>query len=239
MRTPTVDLAKTPSFRLDGKRALVTGGGRGIGLAAASALAQAGAEVTLVARTRAEIEAAAQAIIARGDKAAALALDVTDLDAVRGAIAAAEPFDVLVNNAGTNRPAYLMDVKAEDFDAIFALKRISFDVSNYKLSTLDIPVIVGLPLMKSGASTVRVIGGITPIFLFQAKESTTGNPPIGVKDAFETASLEAFIGGQVDWNRWIFEGRYNFGLTEVYTEKVPGFDSRYRGFDISVGYRIR
>src|SRR2546427_7294064 len=112
-----IDLAKTPSFRLDGKRALVTGGGRGIGLAAASALAQAGAHVTLAARTQSEIEAAAQAIRARGHKADALALDVTDLDAVRRAIAAAEPFDVLVNNAGTNRPAFLMDVKIEDFHA--------------------------------------------------------------------------------------------------------------------------
>ena len=116
-----IDLAKTPSFRLDGKRALVTGGGRGIGLAAASALAQAGAHVTLAARTQAQIEAAAQAIRARGDKAAALELDVTDLDAVRRAIAAAEPFDVLVNNAGTNRPAPFVDVKIEDFDVIFAL----------------------------------------------------------------------------------------------------------------------
>jgi NAD(P)-dependent dehydrogenase (short-subunit alcohol dehydrogenase family) len=121
MPAPSVDLTKTPSFRLDGKRALVTGGGRGIGLAAASALAQAGAEVTLLARTHAEIDAAAQAIIARGDKAVPLQLDVTDLDAVRHAIAAAEPFDVLVNNAGTNRPAALMEVKVEDFDTIFAL----------------------------------------------------------------------------------------------------------------------
>jgi NAD(P)-dependent dehydrogenase (short-subunit alcohol dehydrogenase family) len=116
-----VELAKTPSFRLDGKRALVTGGGRGIGLAAASALAQAGAHVTLVARTPAQIEAAAQAIRARGDKAAALALDVTDLDTVRRTVATSEPFDVLVNNAGTNRPAHLVDVKVEDFDAIFTL----------------------------------------------------------------------------------------------------------------------
>src|SRR5215472_12425702 len=110
-----VELAKTPSFRLDGKRALVTGGGRGIGLAAASALAQAGAHVTLVARTQAEIDAAAQAIRARGDKAEALPLDVTDLEAVHRAIAAAEPFDVLINNAGTNRPKMLMDVSIEDF----------------------------------------------------------------------------------------------------------------------------
>ena len=116
-----VELAALPSFRLDSKRALVTGGGRGIGLAAASALAQAGAHVTLAARTKSEIEAAAQAIRARGDKAEALKLDVTDLDAVRQAIAAAEPFDVLVNNAGTNRPAPFVDVKIEDFDAIFAL----------------------------------------------------------------------------------------------------------------------
>jgi NAD(P)-dependent dehydrogenase (short-subunit alcohol dehydrogenase family) len=121
MRAPAVDLAKTPSFRLDGKRALVTGGGRGIGLAAASTLAQAGAEVTLAARTRDEIEAAARAIVARGDKAVPLQLDVTDLDSVRRTIAAAEPFDVLVNNAGTNRPAALMEVQIEDFDAIFAL----------------------------------------------------------------------------------------------------------------------
>src|SRR5260370_18760347 len=116
-----VDLAKTPSFRLEGKRALVPGGGRGIGLAAASALAQAGAHVTLAARTQAQIEDAAQAIRARGDKAGALQLDVTDLDAVRRAITAAEPFDVPVTNAGTNRPAPFVDVKIEDFDAIFAL----------------------------------------------------------------------------------------------------------------------
>jgi NAD(P)-dependent dehydrogenase (short-subunit alcohol dehydrogenase family) len=125
-----IELARTPSFRLDGKRALVTGGGRGIGLAAASALAAAGAHVTLAARTLSEIEAAAAAIRARGDKADALALDVTDLAAMRSAIAQAEPFDVLVNNAGTNRPAYLMDVTIEDFDFVFRLNvRAAFFVA--------------------------------------------------------------------------------------------------------------
>ena len=114
-------LAKAPSFRLDGKRALVTGGGRGIGLTAASALATAGAQVTLAARTKSEIEEAAAAIRARGERADALVLDVTDIDAVRRAITAAAPFQILINNAGMNCPALLPDVKVEDFDAIFSL----------------------------------------------------------------------------------------------------------------------
>ena len=117
----SINLAKTPSFRLDGKRALVTGGGRGIGLAAAAALAAAGAQVTLAARTKSEIDEAATAIRARGEAAQALVLDVTDVEAARHAVAQADPFQVLVNNAGMNRPAYLPDVKVEDFDAIFAL----------------------------------------------------------------------------------------------------------------------
>ena len=116
-----VELTKGASFRLDGRRALVTGGGRGIGLAAASALAAAGAHVTLAARTRQEIEDAASAIRARGEKADALVLDVTDVEAAQKAIAVAEPFQILINNAGMNRPAPLPDVKIEDFDAIFAL----------------------------------------------------------------------------------------------------------------------
>src|SRR5262245_10467745 len=110
-----------PSFRLDGKRALVTGAGRGIGLAAAFALAEAGAHVTLAARTQSEIEAAAAAIRGRGQAADALALDVTDLAAMQRALAAAAPFGILLNNAGTNRPRPLVDVTIEDFDAIMAL----------------------------------------------------------------------------------------------------------------------
>ena len=83
-----MELTKTPSFRLDGRRALATGTGRGIGLAAASALADAGAHVALAARTATEIAEAANAIRARRQQADPLTLDVRDVEAVKTTIAA-------------------------------------------------------------------------------------------------------------------------------------------------------
>ena len=114
-------IPRTPSFRLDHRRALVTGAGRGLGLAAAVALAEAGAAVTLVSRTAAEIEAAAAAIREGGGSADTLALDVNDGAAFSAAVDAVDPFDILVNNAGTNRPAPFIDVSARDYDDVFGL----------------------------------------------------------------------------------------------------------------------
>ena len=114
-------LPSTPSFRVDGRRALVTGGGRGIGLAAAAALAQAGASVTLAARSEAELRSACEQIRAEGGVADYLVLDVTDSAAVTESIAAAGPFQILVNNAGLNRPKPLVEVLDEDIDAVFDL----------------------------------------------------------------------------------------------------------------------
>ena len=114
-------LPKTPSFSLNGKRALVTGAGRGIGLAAAAALAQAGAHVTLCARTESEITAGATAIREAGGKADTLCLDVMNAKKFAEAIEAAEPYDIFVNNAGTNRPKPMVEVSDDDFDAVMNL----------------------------------------------------------------------------------------------------------------------
>src|SRR5262245_56992732 len=103
-RAMTIELHAAPSFRLDGKRALISCAGGGIGVGAASALADAGADVTLLSRTASEVDEAAAAIRARGQKADTLVLDVTDLPAMQAAIGKAGPFNILVNNAGTNRP---------------------------------------------------------------------------------------------------------------------------------------
>jgi NAD(P)-dependent dehydrogenase (short-subunit alcohol dehydrogenase family) len=123
-------LPQTPSLRLDGRRALVSGAGRGIGLACAAALAQAGAYVVLAARTAAEIGAASGQIRDEGGSAEPLVLDVTDQAAVRAAIRSQPPFGVLVNNAGTNRPAPFLDVTEQDYDAITLLnQRAAFFVA--------------------------------------------------------------------------------------------------------------
>lgn len=112
---------KTPSMRLDGKAALVTGAGRGIGLASAHALAQAGARVVLAARSAQEIEAASAAIRAAGAQATAEPLDVTDSAAVTAFVAQHGPFDILINNAGTNRPSLITEMQDADYDAVMDL----------------------------------------------------------------------------------------------------------------------
>ncbi len=112
---------KTPSFRLDGRRALVTGGSRGIGQAAVFALAQAGAHVVIAARNPGEVHALCARIAQEGGQASPWIVDVTDSAAVSKGIAQNGPFQVLVNNAGMNRPELLTETSDEDIDAVFTL----------------------------------------------------------------------------------------------------------------------
>lgn len=111
-------LPRTPSFRLDGRRALVAGASSGIGAAAAVALAEQGAEVTLCARREAELQALAEEMRAEGWTVDVLPLDITDVVAVEAALTERPAFDVLVNSAGLAKHSPALETRPEDFDLV-------------------------------------------------------------------------------------------------------------------------
>lgn len=137
------------AFRLDGKVALVTGASRGIGRATALALADAGADVVLVARTAADVEAAARAIEDRGRRAVAVSFDVMEIDRldelVDTAVDRLGGLDLLVNNAGGAFPQPLLDTSAESFE-----QAMTFNVTTaLELTKAAVP-----PMLERGGGSV-------------------------------------------------------------------------------------
>lgn len=112
-------------FRLDGKTAIVTGGGRGLGRYMAEALSDAGANVVLCSRKLAPLEEVKAEISARGGRALALSCDVTDQGAVESVVSAAEEAfgsaDILVNNSGATWGAPPTEMPPEQFDRVLAV----------------------------------------------------------------------------------------------------------------------
>ena len=116
MRVPT-----TPSFRLEGRKALVTGASRGIGFACAAALADFGASIVAVARNRKSLADAADALRNAGHRVRPISLDVTDREAVIRLFEDEGPFDVLVNSAGMARHTAALDAGNEEYDRVMEL----------------------------------------------------------------------------------------------------------------------
>ena len=115
------DIPKTPSFRLDGKRALVAGGTSGIGRGAVSALAEFGADVTVAARSPAGLSETHDAMIQHGLAVRTMELDLADVDAIDAKVGDAGPFDILVNSAGVARHGPAVGTAADDFDLVMAV----------------------------------------------------------------------------------------------------------------------
>ena len=119
-------MSEHPSFRLDGRRALVTGAARGLGQATALALADAGADVALGLRVASDAAELVERIEAMGRRAHRVQMDLLQLGQVRAAVdevsAVFGGLDILVNNAGIGPPETpAEDWTESDFDATFGL----------------------------------------------------------------------------------------------------------------------
>ncbi len=122
MSAPAPGISVPDAFRLDGRAVVVAGASRGIGAACARACAAAGAsEVVLLGRTERELEQVAGKVAAHGATPLVRRCDVTSPAAVEDLFGRLERVDVLVNSAGTNRPARLCHVDEQLFDEVFAV----------------------------------------------------------------------------------------------------------------------
>ncbi len=158
-------------FRLDGKVALVTGAGKGIGAGISRAFAEVGADVVLAARTPADLERVAADIEAMGQRALIVPTDVMEPDQrqalVEAALAEFGGVDILVNNAGGFPPRPALETSVEHFDAAF-----QFNVSTaYSLSVALAPV-----LAERGGNIINIssIAGHKPTSWFSAYGTAKG-----------------------------------------------------------------
>ncbi|MBA6414166.1 glucose 1-dehydrogenase [Parahaliea sp. F7430] len=135
-------MSLSEQFKLDGKVALITGGGKGIGAGIARTFAEAGAKVAIAARTRTDLEQVAAEVAKLGSEALVIEADVLDYDQLRAlapqVIKHFGRLDILVNNAGGGPPRPTAEISVEEFEYVFR-----FNVSTaYELTRSCVPLMV-------------------------------------------------------------------------------------------------
>ena len=153
-------------FDLSGRCALVTGGNSGIGGEIARALAAAGASVVLVARRQAELDMAAARIAADGGRAAAIACDLADRQAVFDCAARAGAFfgapDIVVNAAGVNIRRPMLEITEADWDATISLNLAAPFFLSQRLAPAMIAKRWGRIIHIASLQSVRAFGNSGP-----------------------------------------------------------------------------
>ena len=177
-------------FRVDGKVALVTGAGSGLGRQFATTLAEAGATVAVAARRREKLEETAALIEDLGGKSLCLELDVTDTlsitSCVRHVTSELGAPDILVNNAGIARQGFLTDISEEDWDAVLdtnlkgvfmVAQAVAKEMMRAKKggSIINIASILGLGVSKALASYIAAKAGVINLTKAMALERTRAN----------------------------------------------------------------
>lgn len=141
------------SFRLDGRVALVTGAGQGLGASISIAYAKAGASVVLLGRTESYLKDTADAIRKAGGEASLIVCDVTNDEKLRKAVSGLDRLDILVNNAGTNFPEPFIEVSDNHLDAMLDLNvRACFVVAQAAVQVM----LKSADLAEHGASVVNM-----------------------------------------------------------------------------------
>ena len=141
------------SFRLDGRVALVTGAGQGLGASISIAYAEAGASVVLLGRTESYLKDTADAIRKAGGEASLIVCDVTNDEKLRKVVSGLDRLDILVNNAGTNFPEPFIEVSDDHLDAMLDLNvRACFVAAQAAVQVM----LKSADLAEHGASVVNM-----------------------------------------------------------------------------------
>jgi len=148
-----MDQFSMTSFRLDGRVALVTGAGQGLGASISIAYAKAGASVVLLGRTESYLKDTADAIRKAGGEASLIVCDVTNDEKLRKAFSGLDRLDILVNNAGTNFPEPFIEVSDDHLDAMLDLNvRACFVAAQAAVQVM----LKSADLAEHGASVVNM-----------------------------------------------------------------------------------
>ena len=168
-----MDLPTTPSTRLDGRRALVTGASSGIGLGSAVALAEAGAHVVMAARGKDKLERAVAAVVAKGLSAESAVMDISNIDSISTVMKSQNAFDVVVNAAGTACPTPALETTPEEYQTVM-------DVNVRGAYFVSVGAAHGMVAAGNGGSIIHIssqmglVGGLDRTVYSASKHAVEG-----------------------------------------------------------------